>query len=233
MWAILDFDVATRCLMVTFLTPSCSNRLEWKPTSHLFLKISCSLDRWRGRGWSPPFSLWDIKGLAFVEGMNVSRCLSEQFKLCFTSRRDRVAADCKGWASQLPHQTLSACKEKSSLRRGHLQGSHLSDAHGILRPTSDEVELPELPQLDRPVRPGSAAHRLVEGVAASLAGGSTDPLRKRRTGTGSVKDPKVPRGTGEQRVVYFILWQQNGFCCWLRQAEFSLFLCLKTSISDT
>lgn len=54
--------------------------------------------------------------------------------------------------------------------------SDLSNAHWILRATADEVKLPELPHLDGPIGSNSAAHRLVEGVAASLAGGSTQPL---------------------------------------------------------
>lgn len=60
------------------------------------------------------------------------------------------------------------------------QVSHLSDAHGILRSAADEVELPELPHLDGPIGFSSAAHRLVEGVAAPLAGGSTQPLTGRQ-----------------------------------------------------
>lgn len=60
------------------------------------------------------------------------------------------------------------------------QVSHLCDAHGILRSTADEVELPELPYLDGPVGLSSAAHRLIEGIAASLAGGSTQPLAERK-----------------------------------------------------
>lgn len=63
----------------------------------------------------------------------------------------------------------------------HLIGiSHLSNAHGILRSTADEVKLPEPPDLDGAVGLTSAAHRLVEGVAASLAGGSTQPLTRGR-----------------------------------------------------
>lgn len=54
--------------------------------------------------------------------------------------------------------------------------SDLGDARWIPRPTADEVKLPELPQLEGSVGLSSAAHRLVEGVAASLAGGSTRPL---------------------------------------------------------
>lgn len=61
--------------------------------------------------------------------------------------------------------------------------SDLGDAHGILRPTADEVKLPELPQLGGPVGLNSAAHRLVEGIAASLAGGSTRPLVEIQQGT--------------------------------------------------
>lgn len=57
------------------------------------------------------------------------------------------------------------------------QVSHLCDAHRILRSTADEVKLPELPHLDGPVGLSFAAHRLIEGIAASLAGGSTQPLR--------------------------------------------------------
>ena len=77
--------------------------------------------------------------------------------------------------------------------------SHLSDAHRILRPTADEVELPEPPDLDGPVGPSAAAHRLVEGVAAPLAGGSTQPLTGDRGQQGSRWRWGGQRGTkGEQ-----------------------------------
>lgn len=56
--------------------------------------------------------------------------------------------------------------------------SHLGDAHRVLRSTADEVKLAEFPHLDGPVGLSSAANRLVEGVTASLAGGSTQPLRE-------------------------------------------------------
>ena len=73
--------------------------------------------------------------------------------------------------------------------------SHLSDAYGILRATADEVKLPELPHLDRPVGLSSAAHRLVEGVAASLAGGSTQPLKERKTGEHRRADEEALTGS--------------------------------------
>lgn len=56
--------------------------------------------------------------------------------------------------------------------------SHLSETDGVLRCTADEVELPQFPELDRAVGSSPAAHRFVEGVTASLTGGSTQPLRK-------------------------------------------------------
>lgn len=63
------------------------------------------------------------------------------------------------------------------------RSSDLGDADWILWPTADEVKLPELPQLEGSVGLDSAAHRLVEGVAASLAGGSTRPLMEIQQGT--------------------------------------------------
>lgn len=65
------------------------------------------------------------------------------------------------------------------MERGSVRAD-LGDAHGILRPAADEVKLAELPQLEGSVGLNPAAHRLVEGVAASLAGGSTRPLVERQ-----------------------------------------------------
>lgn len=64
----------------------------------------------------------------------------------------------------------------NELKHSESTPSHLSDAHGILRPAADEVKLPELPHLYGAIGSSPAAHRLVEGVAAALAGRSTQPL---------------------------------------------------------
>lgn len=76
--------------------------------------------------------------------------------------------------SRFPPETQTA----SSGDIFSLKLSHLGDARRILRSTADEVKLAEFPHLDGPVGLSSAANRLVEGVTASLAGGSTQPLRE-------------------------------------------------------
>lgn len=65
------------------------------------------------------------------------------------------------------------------LTAGHV--TDLGDAHGVLRSTADEVKLAEPPHLHGPVGRSSAAHRLVEGVAAPLTGGGPHPLWDRQT----------------------------------------------------
>lgn len=69
-------------------------------------------------------------------------------------------------------------KKKVTIAVDHV--TNLGNAHGVLRSTADEVKLPEPPHLDGPVRRRSAAHRLVEGVAASLTGGGAHPLHSQR-----------------------------------------------------
>lgn len=69
---------------------------------------------------------------------------------------------------------------KASLIR---EQSYLCNAHRVLWSTADEVKLPELPHLDGPIKSSSATHRLIEGVAASLARGSTQPLMARQDST--------------------------------------------------
>lgn len=79
---------------------------------------------------------------------------------------------------QHPGSCRSSQDSSWSLHRtgGAPARTHLCDADGVLRSTANAVELPEPPDPDRPVMLSLAAHRLVEGVAASLAGGSAQPL---------------------------------------------------------
>lgn len=60
------------------------------------------------------------------------------------------------------------------------QATNLGNAYGVLGSTADEVKLSEPPHLDGPIRQRSTAHRLVEGVAASLTRGGAHPLQSQR-----------------------------------------------------
>lgn len=76
---------------------------------------------------------------------------------------------------------LTQCDIKKSrqlLTQGHV--TNLCNAYRVLRSTTNEVELSKPPHLDWPVRRRTAAHRLVEGVAASLTGGGAHPLHSQR-----------------------------------------------------